>query len=147
MVLLRIISFPTLSSFIACRLLGVFRDNPDTAHTRRTCDAVLFAQYLDLPRSHTPFFCGFLNRYISIHLRHLIITMDAYTKPSILYSFKRNKASPNMQFAKEKAPPAGNHSPHGRRSITSYLAASSGYSSLPAHWPPSGALCCTGRSA
>ena len=30
---------------------------------------------------------------IHIYLRYLIITMDAYTKPSILYSFKRNKAS------------------------------------------------------
>ena len=60
------------------------------------------SQYLDLPRSHTPFFCGFLNRYISIHLRHLIITMDAYAKPYILYSFKRNNASPGFQFAEEK---------------------------------------------
>ena len=29
--------------------------------------------------------------------------MDAYTKPSILYSFKRNKASPDLQFTEERS--------------------------------------------
>ena len=46
---------------------------------------------------------------------------DMYTKSRIFYSFERNISSLDQKFAEEKTPPAGNHSPHGRRIITSFL--------------------------
>lgn len=56
--------------------LSTRENNPNAAHTHSADNFVFFAKNLNLTRRYAPFFSSFLNRYISIHLRHLEPVFD-----------------------------------------------------------------------